>query len=610
MNATSIRYQLTDAGKPWLLSAGVTQAVIDTVYAVSGSTQLYETEALFVACIGTAAGSSLPAFLQVAGLLKVEMDGWTFQLSPRSWRVDPDHPTIMIAKFCNRSLIDLASDSSSWLWPEVATPAGRSLKQTQTVLLNMLNDAVISDIASPLHIFYDTILADPNWNGFLFLNAPVDIAELPDDLKFLTAGIDLTKFYAHHIGFSQTSFSVQHGIPQLEQTAAFGLINYEDTLDLYADETIAFAFKTMKLRVRFANAALADFSAEVELMLNELMVSPLSKQDAARGNNLIIEGAYQRVGGAPSYAFTLTGQNVFNTSNTALTQIEVLAVQLITGGDSSPQEVLTSFILMGNLRFFRLDPFDLFSFGPDENDTDGYLRYSGLCIDMRFPLETPGLQTFNVRTTNMGFDVSASVPRISSLFNNFPLNVTSLLAAPNLSAGGETPTGQTPEDLGYTSVAAQLDQVPMVPGWYGLVFTLDLGTFGALTGSNGFKISILAAWSKGKSEEDNPVYLGLKLPGISAIAGSFPLQGVLKLGFRSFQFETYTTDEGLPGYLLRLRNFALSVLVWSFPPRNADIVLFGQPGNPSGSLGWYAAYDGAETKNPQLESGRRTLPVQ
>lgn len=609
MSATSIRYQLTDESKPWLLLAGVTQAVIDAVYATSGSTQLFDTEALFVACIGTAAGTSLPVFLKVAGLLKVEMDGWTFQLSPRSWRVDPDHPGIMIAKFCNRSLMDLANDSGSWSWPDVATPASGSLKQTQTVLLKMFDDAAAADLASPLSIFYNTVLIDPNWNGFLFLNAPVDISALPDDLKFLTAGIDLTKFYAHHIGFSQTSFSVSNGVPQLEQTAAFGLINYEDPLDLYAEETIPFSFKTMKMRARFANAALADFSAEVELMLNELLVSPLSKQDAARGNNLIIEGAYQRVGGAPSYAFTLTGQNVFNVSNTALTQIEVLAVQLITGGDSTPQEVLTTFILMGNLRFFLLSPFDLFSFGPDGDDTDSYLRYNGLCIDMRFSITTPGQQTFNVRTANMGFDVSASTARVSSLFNNFPLTITSLVAGPNQSAEGETPTGQTPEDLGYTSISAPLDQVPMIPGWYGLVFTLDLGTFGALTGSVGFKISILAAWSKGASQEDNPVYLGLKLPGISAIAGSFPLQGVLKLGFRSFQFETYTTDDGLTGYLLRLRHFALSVLVWSFPPGNTDIVLFGQPGNPGGSLGWYAAYDGGEKKNTRLKSERRTPPV-
>jgi hypothetical protein len=438
---------------------------------------------------------------------------------------------------------------------------------------------------------------------------------MPAELKFLTAGVDLDKFYAHHIGFSQTPFKVDKGKPTLEQTAAFGLINYEDPADLYAEETIPFGFKTMRLRVRFANAAVADFSAEVELMMNQLLGSALSKRIAARGNNLIVDGSYQRVGGAPLYSFTLIGQNVFDANNSALTSIEVLSMQLVNGGKTGSTEVLTSFILSGNLRFFRIEEFDLFSFGPGEGTEDSYLRYSGLIIDMRFLMTSPKEQTFSVRETNTAFDMTASVQRPSSLINNFPLTVSALVASPDLSADGEAPSGQTPEDMGYTSVSASIDQTPMKPSWYGLVFTLDLGTFGALTGSVSFKISILAAWSIGTNQNDIPVYLGLKLPGISAIAGSFPLQGVLKIGFRNFVFETYTTTDNKLGYLLRLRHFALSALVWSFPPGDADIILFGQPGNPKGSLGWYAAYDSKKTKkttNPEhrrLVSGRRTPPV-
>ncbi len=625
MSGTSVRYQLTDKDKPYLAAMGVPQNIIDAVYlAVSTAIQPFDTEGLFVSCIGTAAGTYLSSFLKVAGILKVEMDGWTFQLSPRSWRTDGETPTIMIAKFCNRSLMDLANDSSSWYWPEVATPQNGLFGQTQTILLKIFNAAAAPDASKPLRIFYDTVLSDVNWNGFLFLNAPVDISEMPNDLKFLTAGIDLTKFYAHHIGFSQTPFSVQNGNPQLEQTAAFGLIDYEDKMDLYREETIPLAFKTMRLSVRFANAALVDFSAEVELMLNRLLGSSLTKQIAARGNNLIIDGSYQRVGGAPCYAFTLIDQNIFTANDTVLTEIEVLSVQLVNGGNPGSVEVLTTFILMGNLRFMRIEEFDLFSFGPGEGEADSYLRYNGLSIDMSFSLAAPTQQTFIVLEANTNFDLSSSVQRTSSLINNFPLTIGGLVSCPDLSADDQKPSGQTPEDLGYTSIAAPLEQTPMVPGWYGLVFTLDLGTFGALTGSVSFKISILAAWMKGASQGDTPTYVGLKLPGISTIGGSFPLQGVLKLGFRNFQFETYTTAQNQLAYLLRLRRFALSVLVWSFPPGNADIVLFGQPGNPKGSLGWYAAYSDGKTDHAEqltkkivtpdrvqrrLKSGRRTPPI-
>ena len=635
MQGTSVRYELTEGDEPYLEALDVPEATIDAVYtAVSTESQPFETETDFVDCISTAAGDYLDDFLKICGILKVEMDGWTFQLSPRSWRTNSETPTLMIAKFCNRSLLEMANDSSSWAWPEVAIPSGGgTIADTQRNLLNVLLPTSYEDVSEAYHIFFETVVNDPTWNGFLFLNAPVDISELPDDLKFLAAGIDLTQFYAHHIGFSQTPFHVEDGVPDLEQTAAFGLIDYKDGQDLFSDQTIYFGFKTMQLSARFANAALADFSAEVELMINHLLAASLTKNEAARGNNLIIDGTYQRVGGVPSYAFALVGQNLFNAKGTALTSIEVLQVQLISSPSDSDQ-ILTTFILMGNLRFIQIEDFDMFSYGPNDADADGYLRFGGFAIDMSFSLASPSQQTFIPHASGVSFDMSSSSePRTNSLLNNFPLVVGALIASPNLALTGEEIIGQTPEDMGYTSVSAPLDQTLMIPSWYGLQYVLDMGTLGALTGGKSVKINILVAWSKGVEEGSSSVYIGLKLPNIPATGGSFPLQGVLKLGFRNFQFETYDAGSGKLGYNLRLRQFALSVLVWSFPPGNTDIVLFGEPSNPKGSLGWYAAYaaddsvsskenlaleteDIKEKKKSQLtrvqkrlKTGRRTPPV-
>lgn len=632
MSCTSNRYQLTEADKPYAIALGIPEATFDQVYAACGNT-IYETEGDFITAITPTAGEYVPKFLQIAGILKVEMDGWTFQLSPRSWRTDPESPTIMIAKFCERSLLEMVQDPNSWNWRSVAISptTGNSITGTQKALTDIFVPSNKEELNESYKIFYQTVLNDPSWNGFLFLNAPVDIGEMPEGLRFLTAGISLDKFYAHHIGFSQTPFNVVDGEPVLDQTAAFGLIDYVDTLDLYSDETIPLGFKTMQLNARFANASLADFSAQVELMINQLLATPLSKSDATRGNNLIINGSYQQVGDAPSYAFALTGENLFNGRDTAITSLEVLSLQLITGGSTVSAEVKTTFILMGNLRFVDLLDFDMFSYGPADGEDDSYLRYTGLNIDMSFSMATPDQQTFEAKEGDMGFDQANSLARTSSLLNNFPLSVSGLIASPNLSEDGEPATGQTPEDMGYTSISAPLDQSPMVPSWYGLVFTLDMGTFGALTGSVSFKISILAAWSRGVQQDNANVYLGMKLPGIPAFGGSFPLQGVLKLGFRNFQFETYLTDDQKLGYKLRMRRFALSVFIWSFPPGNTDIILFGEPGNPKGSLGWYAAYDSGESSSSstttseiaqpnrkrladhrnhqKLKAGRRTPPV-
>jgi hypothetical protein len=161
--------------------------------------------------------------------------------------------------------------------------------------------------------------------------------------------------------------------------------------------------------------------------------------------------------------------------------------------------------------------------------------------------------------------------------------------------------------MGYLSISAPLDQVPMVPPWYGLVQALDLGSLGALAGGAGLKAEILAAWMVNPIDGDLPVYLGLKLPGTPTRAGSFPLQGVLKLGFKSFIFSTYLQD-GKRAYLLKMSRFALSVLGFSFPPGNLDISLFGGPqGRSTGQLGWLAAYTdpNAEPVSAGLAAGGR-----
>jgi hypothetical protein len=239
---------------------------------------------------------------------------------------------------------------------------------------------------------------------------------------------------------------------------------------------------------------------------------------------------------------------------------------------------------------------------------------------MTFPLAEPTRQRFTADEAHLSFDSANSLARPLGLATGFPLQLSGFVVSPNLAAESEPPEGQTPEDLGYTSIVAPLDQSPLAPPWYGLVFSLDLGTLGALAGSVGLSISLLAAWAPGHSADDRPVYLGLQLPGARALGIDWPLEGVLRLGFRSFQFEANDLEDGSRAYMLRLRRLALSVLLWSFPPGTTDVFLFGNPnGDGPATLGWYAAYDSGETKTGgpgslpmgavaarRLRSGRRT----
>ncbi|HST63456.1 MAG TPA: hypothetical protein VLK84_32390, partial [Longimicrobium sp.] len=156
---------------------------------------------------------------------------------------------------------------------------------------------------------------------------------------------------------------------------------------------------------------------------------------------------------------------------------------------------------------------------------------------------------------------------------------------------------QTPEDLGYTAVSAPIDASLLSAPWYGLTFSLDLGTLGALAGSVGLSVTVLAAWSPQPGADPPPVYLGLQLPGARALGIDLPLQGVMRLGFRSFQFQADEQPDGSRAYMLRLRRLALSILGWSVPPGNTDVVLFGDPhGAGRQVVGWYAAYARAPKK--------------
>lgn len=629
MAQSSVAYQLTEANaRAAMQIAGVDSTVAQNVYTILQGLgfRSFDTEQDFINAVHTAYESAPHPdeqkrhLLSAAGALRCDIEGWNFQLSPRSWRkadkqkADTGSPTVMLIKFCNRSVEELVEDPESWGWKEAAG----DIKATQILLKKIIDDAsskAASDPTSPYTAFYEEVIANPLWNGFLFLNAVVDFSRMPQELRFLAAGVnDFSKFFAHHIGFSMTPFTVGETGINLGQTAAFGLIDYNDPEDLYASETIPFGFKTLSLQVSFVNAKVSDFSATAELMVNTLFGSSLNKENPARGNNLVIDGTYQRVGSLPSYAFILAGQNDYLVTNAALVKVGVEGLRLETSstGDDGV-EMRARFVLSGSLRFLAIPEFDLFSYGFSEDSKSSVLRYSGLVITMSFPVDDPANQSFSVAEGSIAFDLSSSTPRPSSLVARFPLQLVSLVSSPvQLTKDGAPAPGQTPGDMGYTSISAkEVEQTPLSSPWCGLVFNIDLGSLGALTGAIGIKLSLLAAWAPGSgAEETPPVFVGLKFADTKGLGGMLPLQGVLRLGFRSFQFETYRNKQDELCYLLRMRKFALSMLVWSFPPGNADLMIYGDPSGPNGSVGWYAAYAEKPSDKKQLkaEAPRTALP--
>jgi hypothetical protein len=598
---TSVTYRLYARSLAILQSQGVAQATISALDAGLGPLGYpsYPNKTAFVAIVQqyapNLAAGDLAKILAIAGQLTIDIDGWVFQISPDAWRTG-DNPSAMIVKYCERTLEDLLADRAAWGFIEAA---GNAPERTQERILGMVAQAKAAHDTGKDDAyarFYVEIASNPAWNGFLFLDVPVAISELPAELRFVAAGIDSARFFAHHLAIGVTPMAAGDGTLSLGQSAISGLIDYTDLVDQVLDSNVSFAFKTMRLTARFANSVLVEFRAQAQLMINRLFDAVAAKLEPTHGNNLVLDGGFQRQNGKPVYSFVLEGANDYRLAHSALAQVSVASVQIQTSASSDTDtKVVVRFVLSGALRFLEFPDFDLFSYGqplaytvPPPADADSALIYAGLAVSMGFDLGLTTDKKFAFIANDLSFDSANSQARMGALARLFPVRLASFVVGAGSAGGTHAAAGPTPEDLGFAGIVAPLDAVPMSSPWYGLVYTIDLGTLGALSGSKALTMSLLAAWSIGANVDSQPVYLGLKMPNARPLGVDLPLQGVLSLGFRSFDFVA-SGPRASRKYMLRMRRFGLSALGMSFPPGNLDVFLFGGP-DPSGKLAWYGAY--------------------
>ncbi|HJV41707.1 hypothetical protein [Caulobacter sp.] len=539
---------------------------------------------------------------------QLEVEGWRFRLSPSLWADQSLHPPVMIFKFARGPLVDFVQNTDAWAWPEVAKLDG-SISATQ-VLINQIITAAQDEVAaqgqaSDLYNFVTQVVSDPGWTGVIVLNANVPFSSVPPELAGLAAGVDPAEFRAHHVGLSVTPVTVDTAQRSLAQdhSAVFGLIDYDDPLDI-AHTSQAFDFKVLQLRVLFANSAIANFAARIELFVNQLFGELVTLYRSEHYNNILLDGAYQRQGGSGHYVFATSAVSTYGADavgrggsayQTVLQSTALEQVQFVTAtADSATQSIIRNrFLMRGKLRFSDLKGFDAFSFGPtqDRNGVtiaDGYLAFSGLSVDMDFPVATPEARTFAFNIAGVAFDPAASLARPTSFFQRFPLQLAALIRGDK---------SQKPKDLGFMPLETPLAQPGFDGEWYGLVLAVDLGTLGALSAAPPLSASLVAAWSPAPRGHD--VNIGLKLPGVESIRSLSPIQGVIDLGFQSIDLQAQgaTQTPPDPAYTLRFRNFYLRFLGWKFPPGQNVITLFGNPDVASqslitdrGALGWYAAY--------------------
>jgi hypothetical protein len=559
--------------------------------------------------------------LREAALAKLTVNGWTFDVSPMRWSDDDGtEQTILILKFADRDLASLVEDLASWTLPGTFNkdPAATQ-KRLSDIIAKARDD--FQKGAQEFSYFVNTVVGagaagsdSPVWNGVLFLNVFVPKNAFPPELEGLAAGIAAPDFRAHHFGVDVSPFEVRQGRILLRNSALFALIYYLDPADLVFTGA-PYDYKVLSLKILFANSEIASFASQIELLIAQLFGESATLLDSQHGNNIILNGSWQKHGTADSYAFTQEGASVFKMTSQVLDAVVTNKAQFITEtpkqGESAKSQVTSRFLLWGSLRFKALAGFDVFSFGPGSQGA-GELAFANMYVAMHFDRNSPTDRLFSFEAGQMLFDASASKARPESLARRFPLSVSRMLQiVPQIIAGPTGPTGgtapppppaktktATPAELGYINVKTPLVTGSLGTEWYGLDMNLNLGTRGALAGQAGINASLLAAWAP--SANSYNVAVGLRLPGSDG--RSIRIAGPLSLDIGAIEMMLTQPDDG---YLMRFRNIALGFLGLKFPPGGqTNVLLFGDPNpqNNNSALGWYAAYkkdDEPEKKDKQ-----------
>ncbi|HTW83304.1 MAG TPA: hypothetical protein VMD91_04430 [Candidatus Sulfotelmatobacter sp.] len=241
--------------------------------------------------------------------------------------------------------------------------------------------------------------------------------------------------------------------------------------------------------------------------------------------------------------------------------------------------------MSGTLSFVRIPDFDVFSFGSDDAPVIGEgLAFSNLGLRIAFPLQSPATRRLTLETNEIRFDPGSSRARDNSIVRSFQLQLQGLTQG-----GGDL----TPTKAGYLTLATPDHPFSGVDAgnWHGLVYTINLGTPGALAGKLNLTSTLLTAWGDESSADSPQAVLALKLPGTGGGAELFSLQTVISVSVGTPRLY-YNKEKA--SFLLLLSELALKFLsLLKIPPNgSSSFFLFGdRTVKDTSGLGWLAVYN-------------------
>lgn len=542
--------------------------------------------------------------------------GWPFNIAVGTGSNPGDYRNVLIFKFCSGALEQRIADPTTWTAADQFNDDPGDLSAWLATYIDQAKQLAQGPDSAYFARFVQAV-TDPAWQGILALRTDVDASALPQDLRGLTAGIDLSLFNAHHLGVD-ISFVQPDGSGSLSadgNSSVFATVYYVDPtyaaglaqgappeLPVPVPGTNPFAFRVLTLKALFDNAALTAFSSKLQITLNQLFSENVSllTLDGVRApsNSLVLDGTYENHDGVATYVFGTHADARFLLVSNLWRGVEITGASFAVEQAPVSGTVVSRFAFDGYLDFAMLqtadsggtDDYDLLSFGGTGTSTDPAgtgLPFGNLHVDMQFDTASPNTPSFAFRIDQITFAPSVGNSRDGSFYGRMPVTLTGLING----TGGIADRGYLPVDL------PNLPTMPLGDSWIGLTYTLDLGTAGALAAKAGFTANMLVAWGPRSQGSGVRVAVGLALPGASPTSRALSLQSVLKLTIdRILLYRDKTADT----FVLRLSNLLLSLLGVKLPPGTSTaFILFGNPEpGQRDAIAWYAALNREKKPTP------------
>ncbi|MCG7561328.1 hypothetical protein [Pseudoalteromonas sp. McH1-42] len=512
---------------------------------------------------------------------KIQLGDFTFDIKPGNG----EEQSIVIFKFMpDVSLAELINHPDRW----TSLVGDQDLTQVQSRLQEYL---AVAKNGEDLFADFRQMAEDPNWNGVLFFNVPLDYQSLPLDIQILLGGIQ-GQLRAHHFGI--TTNRIDSVGSRLDYSSLFSVIHYQHELEApscFPD------FQVLLFNVRYANSKLVVFDSRIGFSIDQLLECPVdlavaTEQDNKTSGTIVIDGVYTLTeDGTGTLLFATKEPRSFKYNShgqcfTPLIAQSITNAQLVPVSRQEPDEdgtvlAYSTFRIDGVLAFDDDIGGDLFSYGEFDDANEPDLPTAGLCISgygFNITTEIRSDNSADIEgpiTTDLSglmVDQGLSHSRKLSFDATFPCLIDSLSHQPgglekSLPGVWEITVGD--EDFSGNAV-------------FSINFSVPLGSLGMLlSDKTELSANISIGWDPKASSKNEGVGLVLSLPSAVNGAGGFELEGVINTSFERVQLnQVALPDSSIYALLFVHFQGQLLNLMFNYSNKPKDLGLFGAPGSP------------------------------